>query len=85
MTERAEIWTLEHAIEIAKIGSPYRSYDGTGSIWVGRNEGLPDGGFTDWGLARATTIILNAAINGKLRIADGERLQRSGLDAGETK
>ena len=59
-------WTLEHAIEIAKIGGRFRSYDGTGGIWAGRNNEIPDGIFNDWGLARATTIILNAVLDGRL-------------------
>jgi len=62
-------WTLEHAIEIAKIGASkhgYRTYDGSGGIW--RNDEFPDAVFDDWGLACATAIILNAVVAGKLVI-----------------
>jgi hypothetical protein len=45
---------LAHALEI-------RSYPGTGSLWFGRNSEFADASFTDWGLARATATILNAA------------------------
>lgn len=61
-------WTLEHAIEIAKIGGPYRSFDGTGGLWAGTHEGIADATFDDWGLARATSIILNAVLDGRLAI-----------------
>lgn len=57
------VWTLEYAIEIAKIGGRYRSYDGTGGLWCGANEGIADAMFKDRGLARATAIILNAVID----------------------
>lgn len=64
-------WTLEHAIEIARIGAGkdgYRSYDGTGGMWAGAHNGMADAVFTDWGLARATSIILNAVLDGRLAL-----------------
>lgn len=61
---------LNHAIELVKIGggrSGYRTHGGCGGIWCGYNKnGFPDANFIDWGLARATAIILNALINGEL-------------------
>ena len=61
---------LAVAIELAKIGGPYRSFPGTGGIWAGHNEQFPDADFRDWGLARATAIILNAIIDGQLIIKE---------------
>lgn len=58
---------LKDAIELVKIGSPYRSYPGTGGIWAGRNQDFADANFVDWGLARATATILNAVVGGKLK------------------
>jgi hypothetical protein len=63
---------LKDAISLASIGKPYRSYPGTGGIWAGRNEQFPDGDFRDWGLARATATILNAAVTGELAPRAGE-------------
>lgn len=62
---------LRDAIELVGIGAGkdgdgYRSYPGTGSIWCGRNEGIADANFVDWGLARATALILNAVVRGDL-------------------
>jgi hypothetical protein len=60
---------LEDAIELVRIGAGkvgYRSYPGTGGIWAGNNDGLADAVFVDWGLARATTEILNAVLDGRL-------------------
>lgn len=68
MTDRSDPWTLEHALEIARMAYPFRSYDGTGGIWCDENNGIADGNFTDWGLARAVTIILNAVMDGTLTI-----------------
>ena len=62
-------WTLEYAIDIARIGSnrgPYRAH--YGGLWHGENNGPCDASFADWGLAKATEVILNAAVTGKLVI-----------------
>lgn len=62
-------WTLEHSIEIAKIGAGhegYRAYNGSGGLWAGSYNGMADAQFDDWGLARATAEILNAVIDGRL-------------------
>ena len=64
---------LEDAIELVRIGTGkvgYRSYPGTGGIWAGNNDGLADAVFVDWGLARATTEILNAVLDGRLTRAE---------------
>lgn len=66
---------LEEAIELIKIGAGkegYRSYPGTGGIWAGRNEQFADATFVDWGLARATALILNAVIDGRLTMPSAE-------------
>jgi hypothetical protein len=63
--------TLEEAIEIADIGAGrygYRTYGGSGGMWAGTNTGFADAQFTDWGLAKATAIILNAVLDGRLEI-----------------
>lgn len=60
-----ETWTLQHAIEIAGLGTPARTYPGGGEMWVGSNSGPADAVFTDWGLARAVAIILNAVRDGR--------------------
>jgi hypothetical protein len=57
---------LADAIEIAGMVRPARSYPGTGALWFGRNEGLADATFTDWGLARAVATIINAVNDGRL-------------------
>ena len=44
----------------------WRSYPGSGGIWIGDNEEHSDGNFEDWGLARAVAIIINALNNGQL-------------------
>lgn len=59
-------WTLEYAIEIANIGGPYHNHAGSGGLWASRNHDIADATFDDWGLARATTIILNAVLDGRL-------------------
>jgi hypothetical protein len=63
---------LGDAIEFAQMVHPMRSYPGTGAIWIGSNEGLSDGSFTDWGVARAVAIIMNAVVEGKLVRADSK-------------
>ena len=62
-----EVWTLEHAIEIAMIGMHHNEFraDG-GGLWTSDVEGPPDATFTDWGMARATAMILNAVRDGSL-------------------
>ncbi len=65
-TPSNDLWTLKHAIEIAKIGPDYRSYDGSGGLWNRGNHGIADAMFVDWGLARAVSIILNAVRDGRL-------------------
>jgi hypothetical protein len=57
---------LLDAIGLVEIGSPYRTYGGSGGIWSGINDQIPDANFIDWGLARATAIILNAVVSGRL-------------------
>ena len=62
---------LEEAIEIARIGAGkegFQSYPGTGSIWAGQHDGFADINCTDWGLARAIAIILNATLDGTLSL-----------------
>jgi len=59
-------WTLEYAIEIARLAGRYRNYNDSGGIWANHNHGLADATFDDWGLARATVIILNAVLDGRL-------------------
>ena len=63
-----EMNALEDAIEIVKIGAPYRTYSGDGGMWCGQNRGIADANFDDWGLARATAAILNAVVEGRLTI-----------------
>jgi hypothetical protein len=63
------MYDLKDAIEIVKTGAGrrgYRSYPGTGGIWCGDNEQIPDAQFVDWGLAKATAEILNAVLDGRL-------------------
>jgi hypothetical protein len=60
---------LKDAVELVRIGAGkrgYRSYPGTGGIWAGDNDGIADAVFVEWGLARATATILNAALDGQL-------------------
>jgi len=66
---------LAEAIELARLAAPFRSYAGTGGIWHGRrhddeHQYMPDARFDDWGLARATAIILNAVLDGSLTRKD---------------
>jgi hypothetical protein len=64
---------LVDAIELVRIGAGragYRSYPGTGGVWAGANGGIADAVFEDWGLARATAEILNAALDGRLSAVD---------------
>lgn len=66
MTER----TLREEIELVAICAGrrgFRSFEGGGHIWAGNNSGIADGSFTDWGLARAVTAILNAVSEGRLK------------------
>jgi hypothetical protein len=63
-----EIDELKEAIDLVRIGAPYRSYAGTGGIWAGHNRNSADAQFEDWGLARATAIILNAVLDETLVI-----------------
>jgi hypothetical protein len=58
---------LAEAIEIVGVVRGYHSFPGSGGIWCGRNREAPDGLFTDWGLARAVAIILNAVNDGRLK------------------
>jgi hypothetical protein len=65
---------LADAIELVHIGAGkhgYRSYPGSGGLWVGDPNGtdgigIADASFTDWGLARAVAEILNAVLDGRL-------------------
>lgn len=60
---------LDEAISLVRTGAGrrgYRSYSGGGEIWAGNNEQYADARFVDWGLARATAIILNAVARGEL-------------------
>ena len=57
--------SLGDAIEIVKIGGPYSTYPGTGDLY-GVTDLSIEAKFWDWGLARATAVILNAVIDGKL-------------------
>ena len=71
---------LADAIELVRIGASatgYRSYDGSGGVWVGDNAGIADAVFSDWGLARSVAEILNAVLDGRLTSAE----QLAELDA----
>ena len=64
---------LTDAIKLARIGAGamgYRSYAGSGGMWVGGNDGIADATFEDWGLARAVAEILNAVLDGRLISAE---------------
>jgi hypothetical protein len=64
---------LTDAIELIRIGAGakgYRSYPGTGGMGVGGNDGIADATFEDWGLARETSEILNAVLDGRLTVGD---------------
>lgn len=70
--DMSEPWTLEHAIEIVRIGaggSGYRVYGGSGAMWAGTNNSFADATFQDWGLAKATEVILNAILDGRLSLS----------------
>lgn len=60
---------LKQAMELVCIAAGkdgFRHYDGSGAIWIGRNQNVPDAHFDDWGLAESATVILNAVATGKL-------------------
>lgn len=67
---------LKDAMELINIGvgttrPAYRNYPGSGGIWTGDHElNIPCGHFDDWGLARATAEILNAVLDGRLRVVE---------------
>ena len=66
---------LEEAIELAGIGAPYRTYSSSGGMWSGHSDDrMADATFTDWGLARATAIILNAVVAGTLQVRTPETI-----------
>jgi hypothetical protein len=76
MTKRNDPNSLEYSLEFVRSAggqSGYRNYPGCGGIWAARNNEIPDGNFTDWGLGRAAAVILNAVHQGRLvPLADGE-------------
>jgi hypothetical protein len=53
---------LRNHLSIARMCQPIRTYPGTGSLWFGRNDELPDADFRDWGAARAFACIVAAMI-----------------------
>jgi len=58
---------LEYAMQLARIGGPYRSWPGSGQITGPYDRPMqPTAQFSDWGLARAVAIILNAIESGDL-------------------
>lgn len=59
---------LLEAIELLELACPMHNFPGSGGIWFGNNHGPPDGGFTDWGVARAVAIVINAVVEGRLTI-----------------
>jgi hypothetical protein len=67
--------TLDEAIEIAKIGAPhgYR-WEGGGEMWDETTTAAAH--FHDWGLAKATAIILTAVIKENLvKAAEAEAMR----------
>jgi hypothetical protein len=71
--EMSKTWTLEHAIDLVRTGAGREGYynaAGSGGIWAGSNRNIADAQFVDWGLARATAVILNAVVNGQLQTSD---------------
>ena len=58
---------LAHALDIVRIGRPYRHWSGSGVVSTPYDNPYdPAARFVDFGLARAVTEILNACNEGRL-------------------